>query len=129
MATSAAVVRTAPVERPRAVSAAVVIKTITVLMGIPAMLLPGSEDTPAAAIIISSVLSLVILLGLWELWRLRRWAAILVFTLTLLGVLASIPAFFDAPSGWILAYAAVSLPIDIGVLALLALPASRRAYR
>jgi hypothetical protein len=129
MASSTVVAREAQVTRPQAVTAAVVITVATTLLSFPLMFLPGMEDVPTGAIIFSIVASVVTLFSAWGLWQLRRWGAIVTFVLTLLNVLSSIPAFIERPSGWIVAWAAISIPISIAVLVLIALPSSRRAYR
>jgi hypothetical protein len=129
MASSTIVARGAQVTRPQAVTAAVVITVVTALATFPSLFLPGTDEVPAAAIGISIIASLVMLVAAWGLWQLRRWGAVITFALTLLSVLSSIPAFIERPSGWIVASAAVGVPIGIVVLVLIALPSSRRVYR
>jgi len=112
-----------------AVTAAVMITVISALATYVFFILPGSDEIPTAAIIISIVASFVQLVGAWSLWQLRRWGAILTFVLALLSVLSSAPAFIEAPSGWIVVGAAVGIPLSIAVMVLVALRSSRRAYR
>lgn len=121
--------RSTQVHRPSAVTAAVVLTAITALATFPMMALPGSDEIPTEAIVIGIVASVAMLVGAWGLWQLRRWGAVLTFILTFLNVLASIPAFFEAPSDWIVAAAAIGIPVSLVVLVLIALPTSRRAYR
>jgi hypothetical protein len=121
--------RDAGLARPWTVIAAVVITVAMQIASISLFFVPGSEEAPAAAVVISIVGGLLLLVGAWGLWNLRRWGARLVFVLTLLSALASIPALFAAPSGWILASAIVGVPLSLAVLVLIAHPASRRVYR
>jgi len=117
------------VDRPAAVTTAVVISVVTALSTYPLFFLPGAEEIPTAAIVISIIGSLVMLVGAWGLWHLRRWGAILTFVLMLLNVVASAPAFIEAPSGWMVAVAAIGIPISIAALVLITLPGARRVYR
>jgi hypothetical protein len=117
------------VNRPTSIGAAVALTVFTALATFPAFLLPGTDEVPTAVIVISIIGSLVLLYGAWGLWELRRWGAILTFVLTLLNVLLTLPAFTEAPSGWIVAFAAISIPLSIVALVLIALPSSRRVYR
>lgn len=116
--------------RPTTVSAAVLITVIMNVVSLPLfMVLPGSEDIPTAAIVLGLVAGAVSLISAWAMWNLRRWGAIVTFVLTLLNMLASLPAFGDPPSNWVIGAIAVSIPPTIVALVLTAHPTSRRAYR
>ena len=104
---------------------------LTVALSVGSLLLPlvPGADVPGFAIVIGGIGSALTLLGVWGLWNLRRWGAVLTVVLTLLNVVASVPPIFEAPSNWIRAAAIIGIPILIAVLVLLLLPVSRRAYQ
>ena len=129
MASTTAVTRGNQLERPRAVTWAVSLTVVSALATFPAFLLPGSDEVPGAVIVISIVFAIALLVGAWGLWQLRRWGAIATFVLTALNAIATVPAFFERPSGWIVATAALFMPIAIAVLVLLLTPSARRSYR
>jgi len=115
--------------RPTAIGVAVAITVFTALATFPSFLLPGADEVPTPVIVISVIGCLVQIYGAWGLWQLRRWGAILTFVLTFLNVLLTVPAITEAPSGWLVAFAVISIPISIVALVLIALPSSRRVYR
>jgi hypothetical protein len=115
-------------ERPSTVSWAAGLVAALTVGGLLLPLVPGS-DVPGFAIVIGGVGSVLTLLGVWGLWNLRRWGAILTCVMTLLNVIASVPPVFEAPSNWIRVASIVGLPVMLAALVLLALPQSRRAYR
>jgi hypothetical protein len=104
---------------------------ITVALAVGGLLLPlvPAADVPGFAIVIGGIGSVLMLVGVWGLWNLCRWGAVLTIVLTLLNVIASVPPIFEAPSNWIRVAAIVGIPLQLAVLALIALPESRRAYR
>ena len=79
--------------------------------------LPGAEETPGAVIVIGTI-AVLALLGAWGLWNLRRWGAILIFVLTLLDLLTSIPGLFASDSGWVVGAIIAFAPISIATLVL-----------
>ena len=124
-------VATAPaaIDRPGAIGAAVILSVISALATVPFFFLPGYDEVPVGVVVFSVVGAALTLLGAWGLWNLRRWAAILVFVLTLLGTLSALPGLGDPPSGWILAALLVMIPLGIAIMVLIVLPSSRRVYR
>jgi hypothetical protein len=116
------------IARPPTITAAVALTVVIALATAPVLFLPGSDEIPAAGIAIGIVGALLSLVGAWGLWRLYRWGAVLTFVVTLLNTLSSLPVFFDPPSAWVVAANIILIPIQIAVLVLIALPASRRAY-
>lgn len=90
---------------------------------------PGADEIPAFAIVIGIVAGVLSLIGAWGMWNLRRWGMILTFVLTAINTLTAIPGLFNPPSNWLLAGLIVSIPIGFVILALIALPASRQAFR
>ncbi len=116
-------------QRPSTLTAAVALAVAIQLAGIPFNFVPGSEDAPAFAVIISIVASVLILVGCWSMWNLHKWGAILVLVLTVLTTLAAIPGFFDPPSGWILAAVIILVPLSLIDIVLIALPQTWRSLR
>lgn len=115
--------------RPTTVTLAVILRVVAVIAGVLTPLLPRGDEMAGAAIVITTVLSLVMLVGAWGLWNLRRWGAILTFVLTTLSVLSAIPASTEISGAWLIAALLILTPIEIVILVLIALPSSRRAYR
>ena len=115
--------------RPTTVTLAVLLIVFTQLASIPFFFAPGADEIPAAVGVLFAVAGVLTLVGAWGMWRLRRWGAILAFVLTLLNVLASIPGYFDPPSGWILFELWTLGPLTVLALILILLPGSRQAYR
>jgi hypothetical protein len=118
----------AGISRPPAVVWAVGLTLVLTLAGLLLPLVPDA-DVPGFAIVIGGIGSVLTLFGVWGLWNLRRWGAVMTFVLTVLNVVASVPPVFEAPSNWIRVAAIIGIPAQLAVLALIALPASRRAYR
>ena len=116
------------ISRPGTVTAAVVITVISQIASLPLMLMPESDGS-TATYVIGGVTALFLLYGAWNLWHLRRWAAILTFVVTLLTSVASMLAFVGPTNGWVLAAVLIGTPLSIAALVLIALPVSRRSYR
>ncbi len=114
-------------KRPTTLTAAVVLAVAIQVIGIPFMFVPGTEDTPLVAIVLIIVASLLTVFGAWGMWNLHRWGAILALVITGLNTLASIPGFFNPPSGWILASVIIFAPLSVIDMVLIVLPSSWRA--
>jgi hypothetical protein len=115
--------------RPETVTWAVILTVVPTLLSFPALLLPGADEIPAAAIVIGVILAVVTFIGAWGLWNCRKWGAIAVAIPTALNVLTSLPGLVGANSGWILASIIVMTPPAIAALVLIVHPNSRAAYR
>ncbi len=117
----------AAVSRPTVVTVALV---LLALMGLISLIpQPGSEEIPRAVIVSGYAFALFKIVAAVGLWRCRRWAAILGFVAVLLDALTAVPGIFFAPSAGLQALAGVWILVSIVLLALLVLPAARRAYR
>ena len=114
--------------RPATVRLAIIISILGMIASIPFYFAPGFEDVPVAANVASIVFGVVTLVALRWLWECRRWAAIVVFAITLVNVLSAIPGLVDPPSGWVVAAIVVGIALALPVLVLLVLPESRRSY-
>ncbi len=78
-------------QRSATLTAAVALAVAIQVLGIPFNFVPGSDDVPTFAIVISIVASVLALIGCWGMWNLRKWGAILVLVLTTLSTLLLIP--------------------------------------
>lgn len=116
----------AAARRPTVVTVALV---MLVLMGLFSLVpTPGIEEMPRSVLIAGYVFALLKLVAAVGLWRCHRWAAILGFVAVLLDALTAIPGIFFAGELAFQALAGVWVVVSILVLALLTLPAARRAY-
>ncbi len=129
MATMSAAATTSSAVRPTSVTLATILRVVTLVASTLTPLLPHGDEIPGEAIVITTVLAGVMLVGTWGLWNLRRWGAILTFVLTTLSVLSAIPASGEISGGWLIAALLILTPIEIAILVLIALPSSRRTYR
>lgn len=125
---SSVAISQAGIVRPATVTAAVALLVFKAIVGNAFFVLPGADDVPGSVIVLGIVGTVVALFGAWGLWNLRRWGAILAFVLTLFDFLTSLPGLFAADSNWVVGAIIVFAPISLAILALLALPVSRRAY-
>lgn len=115
-------------DRPATLVVAIALAVAIQIGGIPFNFVPGSEEAPTFAVVISVIASVLILSGSWGMWNRRKWGAILVLVVTGLSTLASIPGFFDPPSNWILAAVIIFVPLSLVDMALIVLPSSWRAF-
>jgi len=83
-----------------------------------ALLLPGSDEIPAAAVVITMAIAALVLVGVWAIWQGRKWGGWLVIILTALDVLTAIPAFLEQPSGWLVAAAALGVLTGVPAIVL-----------
>lgn len=116
-------------DRPAPVRLAVLLSIIAVIVSIPFYFAPGFEDVPLSANVFAVVAGIVTLAALRWLWECRRWAAIVIFAITALNVVSSIPGLVEPSSGWVVAAILIGMVFAIPVLVLLVLPESRRSYR
>jgi hypothetical protein len=114
--------------RPATITAAVVLLAVIAALGVVGGLV-GEGENGASFLVIALVMSAVRAVAAFGVWRLRRWAAILGFVITVLDILMTIPFFFDGSSTTAMqVLAAIAVPLDVATLVTLAWPASRRAY-
>jgi hypothetical protein len=97
--------------------------------GLAAFLLPGQDDVPAGAKVVTVVFAVLGALGAWAMWSRRRWGANLTFVVTLLNVVSGLPALGDPPSGAIAVAIVLGAVIGIPVLVLMTRPTVRRELR
>jgi hypothetical protein len=114
--------------RPSSVSWAALLAVGIEIGSIPFGFTPGA-DMPGFAVVIGIVVTLLTIVAAWGMWNLRRWGAIVMFVVTLLDTITAIPGLFMPPNDWILAELIIGVPLSVAVLVLIALPASRRAFR
>jgi hypothetical protein len=113
--------------RPSTVTAAAVLLAVLAALGLVAAPI-GADEHGASFVVICIVVSAIRGIAALGIWRLRRWAAILGFVVTLLDTLLAVPGIFDGSSTGMQLISAIAVPINVAALALLAWPASRRAY-
>jgi hypothetical protein len=87
-----------------------------------------SGGAPGSAILILGVLGALGLVGAAGLWTLRQWALWLTVVVSVLNILAAAPGLAFAPDPSARALAAVGVVGFALVIALVVLPASRRAH-
>jgi hypothetical protein len=116
-------IRNAPVIRPVAVVTAVLISVIGNTVGAVAFFfLPGSDEIPAAAMVVGTVLAVVAIIAAWGLWNGARWGAIGTVVINALNALSSVPGLFDPPSGQIATGIVISLLLTSILVALIFTP-------
>ena len=84
-------------------------------------------DIPAAGVGLSIAFAIVVLAGAWGIWQGWKWAAIVVFVVTAINALLSIPGVFAAPTTTIKVLTAIGLPILVATCVLLAARQTRQA--
>ena len=114
--------------RPGTLVAAVVL-TVLGAIGSLATLPLMPDDAPAAIIPISIAVAAVSLLAAWYVWQGWRWAAILLFVVTLLSGLSATPGIAEASDTLNKIFAFVGVVQAVAVCVLLVLRSTRAALR
>jgi hypothetical protein len=118
--------RPTPLHRPLTVTIAAVLCALNSL----ANMVPfgAGGDIPIFVVYASVVLGAIGLVGVFGLWRMRRWGALLSAAVLVLTALLAAPGILFAPSLVLNLLASAGVLLSIVVLALIFLPSSRRAY-
>ncbi len=113
-------------ERPWTLTAAI---WLTVINGLGTILpLPFiAGDVPGVAVVLSIVFGVVVLAGAWAMWRGSKWAAVVVFVLTAINFVFSIPGAFAAPTLTLRILTGVGAPLLLITCVLLVMRQTRRA--
>ena len=127
MATIAA--PTVRISKPPSIVAAVAIAALLALVGNAVVLFWGPGDIEVASVIICTVSAVLHLVAAWGLWNLRRWGVIFTAVLTVIDILTSLPLFADSSGSLYDITIAAFIVLEIGILILLALPASRFVFQ
>jgi hypothetical protein len=120
------------VQRPLAVTVAVIIHTLLsvagILLSIPFLsgdALPD-DGPPLFIIILSLIIGLLGLVTAWGAWKLKRWGMISTIVLRALDGLAAAPGIFFAPSLGLQIGSTVGVILSLVVIWLLLMPTTRR---
>ncbi len=116
----------APSARPWALNAAIAL-TVVNAIGSVAILPFITDDIPGAAIVLSIAFAVVALIGAWGMWNSWKWAAILVFVITALNGLFSIPGIFAGPDAVVKVSCIIGVPIFVATCVLIAKKQTRAA--
>ncbi|MCA9830294.1 MAG: hypothetical protein R3B97_11610 [Dehalococcoidia bacterium] len=115
--------------RPGTLAAAVALTVFNALAPFP--LLPTMSGVNGFVVTVAVVFAVVSLLGAWGLWRGWKWAAILLFVISLLNALLSFGGIFTAPDGspdtWDRTLNSIGVIISLGICALITVRTTRRA--
>lgn len=115
-------------ERPWTLTAAI---WLTIFNGVGSIApLPWiAGDIPAVGVALSIAFGVVVLAGAWGMWQGWKWAAIVVFVLTAINFLLSIPGMFAAPTTTLKVLTAIGAPILLATCVLLLVRQTRQALR
>lgn len=94
------------------------------LGGMPA----GAEQIPQEVFILSLIVGLLSGVAAYGLWTMRRWGMILTVVLMALNILSAAPGLLFAPTRELWTLALTGILTGVAIIALVLLPASRRAY-
>ena len=111
--------------RPKAVTRAVLLFGLVIILNVAGPLLPSSEGEVAFGVV-SAVLAIVAAAGLW---MLRRWGYIAAVVVAGLNVLLDLPAIFVVSTGLLKIAGAVVVLVCVLIIVLVTRPEARRAYR
>jgi hypothetical protein len=111
--------------RPLALTAAAVLCVLNSLVALATLLAPG---IPAPVVAAGVVVAIIGLAGAYGVWQLRRWGAIVSLVVLAINALLAAPGIPFAPNLGMHAVAGATVIIDLAAIALLVVPASRRAY-
>ncbi|MGE0599687.1 MAG: hypothetical protein AB7J35_11550 [Dehalococcoidia bacterium] len=124
--TTATLSTRAPSARPATLNAAIVL-TIINAIGSIAFLPLAPDDIPGIAIVLTIAFTVVVLFGAWGMWNSWKWAAILVFVVTAINGLLSIPGIFAGPNLAVKISCAIGVPIFVATCVLIAKKQTRDA--
>jgi hypothetical protein len=115
-------------ERPVGIVAAVALTVIAAVFTLATIPLTP-DDAPAAIVPLSIAYGVIALGGAWGLWHGSKWAAVVVFAVTLLNGLAAAPGIVFAGNIGIQVLCAIGVLQTIAVCWLLLLDSTRSALR
>lgn len=107
--------------RQVAIAGSILVNIISLL----GFLLPGSDEIPAAAVVVAAVFAALAAVGAWGLAQKRRWGARLTIAVTALNVLSGVPGLLDWPSTSIAVLIIVLGVLGVATIAILTRPALR----
>ncbi len=113
--------------RPHSVTVAAILLALLSLLNLASSLLP-TQGIPEFVVYLGVVLGVVGLIGAAGLWMLRKWSIRLTVIVALLNILAAAPGIAVAPNGALQAAATATVVVFALIIALVMLPASRRAH-
>ncbi len=116
--------------RPGTVAAALVLVVVQVVLMIVASVTAGlaTVDGKPFAVTVPVFLIVLYAIAAFYLWAGRNWARILTMTIAALGLIGHVSVAFYYGHGTTITLHVVAAVIALGVLVLLALPASREYY-
>ena len=111
--------------RPVPITVALILFLLVIVSNVIGPLLPSSEGEVVFGIV-SALIGLVALVGLW---LLRKWGLIATIVVAALNLLLDVPAVVAASSAPIKLVAAVHALLCLAIIVLVSRPEARRAYR